>query len=262
MIVRSPVCAVAVSTHPDVSRAAKDPSPVSTLDDLIAQLHVVREQVNDSLSHLAGLKSSTEEVLGTYEAVGAEGMAAQAAQIVDEVEGSEATTQSAVPQIEAVIAQAESLKTGGQAGSRDGGLGDSDVATGADATAVPSSQWRNEVGDKVKPVDEPGENPTDRGMGKFQASARSMARGAGRFKEQSENLAKAHQGVGSFKPPVEGSYPTVGTPSSPTPISTSPTHAGPEVHDVVGTLTVMTVLGINAAARGLKNITRKRKNDD
>ena len=89
---------------------------MSTLDDLIAQLHVVREQINDSLSHLAGLKSAGEEVLGTYEAVGAEGMAAQAADIVDRIEGSEATTQSTGPQIEAVITQAEALKTGGRAG--------------------------------------------------------------------------------------------------------------------------------------------------
>ena len=228
---------------------------MSTLDDLIAQLHVVREQINDSLGHLAGLKSATEEVLGTYEAVGAEGMAAQAAQIVDDVEGSEATTQSTVPQIEAVIAQAEALKTGGQAGASGGvSLTFSDVATGADATAIPSIKWRNEVGQPLE-APEDLEEPRDVSKSKSRRALNTFSRNSSGIKKQSEESANAAFNASgqAYKPPPGQTYETVRHDPYP---SAGPVQS-PQVsgEDAVGSLVIVFAVVVD----GLNRFRARRK---
>lgn len=225
---------------------------MSTLEEVQSLVAADREKAAEAISSIEGTKAAVEETVSVYESVGAEGSAAQAASLIDQLEEAQATVQSAMSALEAVDAQAEALKTGKQ--SSGVSLDVTDAVTPADATAIPSEQWRNDVGEPLKaPADIDDEN--DQTGSKFRRGGRSLVRSTGRIKDQSEDLATSTNFMSREPaPPPGGAYTGQTIHEGPTMVPLATPSPGPT--DIVGTVVVVTAALIEGVSR-----LRKNRND-
>ena len=230
---------------------------MSTLEEVQSLVAADQEKAAEAISLIEGTKAAVEETVSVYESVGAEGSAAQAASLIDQLEEAQATVQSAMSALEAVGAQAEALKTGNQ--SSGVSLDVTDAVTPADATAIPSEQWRNEVG---KPLEAPEDldDPREVNLGRASKLGRNIVRNGGNLKSQAE---KTSSHTSSFQ--VEATYDPLDGASShslvetrPVPTSTSTT-ADAQVSDIVGTGFIVAAVVVEGASRLRERRKRRRE---
>lgn len=237
---------------------------MSTLDRYIALMQAAKDKAQSTLASLDALGATSEAVTDVGHSVGSERYVDGGQQMTDSSESARASTQAIIDQADELIAQAESLKTGGpgdvppasSATTSDSGSSSSSpqyqVRTGADpkpnpvhATPAHTREPSRKIGDPVKPVETevPESNaPRRRRLG------RKAVEGADDAREFVEEISSTPLFDFDTKFNPWGSEVRTETHTGPTfqaPVKTQDLDAP----DVFGTLTMMTALAIDAVSR-------------
>lgn len=232
---------------------------MSILDDLIAQLHALVEKVNETAAGVEGTKSDAESTVDAFEAVGAEGKAADASAMAESYENILATILATVPTFEAVMAQAEGLKTGGNAGSPPVVVVDS-AGEFTLSGEVPRGEWHNEVGDKLEDPGESDAAADDVNMSKLRRTGRGFVRNANRAHARGKDAGDtAGYLVQNSYNPLQGAQAHTTVDTRPPPSASSPVSSDINMGDAIGSTIIVAAVVVEGAGRFLDRLRQRKK---